>query len=129
MGILVGVMWPSGEFPHNSWALGLFDEILHSAHATMPVVELIGGGIAAEARCHLVLPEEDKRPHDDPAAVVIGRASAFADRVAELCGIEDDLAGQWSRQVEQSEPARFEAALRDIVRRLEGWPGHFEGST
>jgi hypothetical protein len=114
---------------HNSRALGLFDEILHSSHATMRLVELLGRGISAEARCHMVFPPENKRPHSDPPELVYLRASALADRVEQLCAAEDDLAEAWRRQIEHPNEADFEASLRDVVLRLERWAERFADDT
>jgi hypothetical protein len=102
--------------------LGLLDQILHDPRTTLRAIEIAGRGIAAEARCHLSMPADDKRPNNEPRDVVVRRAQALADRVEELCAIEDDLAVAWHRRrAETIDEASFEKALLTAVERLEGW--------
>lgn len=78
---------------HNSRMLELLAKILHDPRSSMSLVEIAGRGIAAEACCHLSVPPDDKTPNDEAPELVVGRAFAFADRVAVLRAIEDDLSG------------------------------------
>jgi hypothetical protein len=107
---------------HRSRTRGLLDEVLHDERVTMRMIEAVGRGIAAEARCHLAVPVDDKRPNNEPADVVIARALAFADRIEQLCAIEDDLAAAWGERHDgrlDDEP--FETVLNQLVARLDAW--------
>jgi hypothetical protein len=108
--------------PHNSQMLGLLDAVLHDERSTMRMVEAAGRGIAAEARCHLAMPVDDKRPNDEPVDVVTARAVALADRVGELCVLEDELAAAWDeRRDGRLGDESFEAVLNEVVTRLDAW--------
>lgn len=115
-------LYPFAVLPLNNQMLGLLDQVLHDQKATMRMVEAAGRGIAAEARCHLAMPVDDKRPNDERADVVIARATALADRVSELCALEDELAAAWNeRRDGRLGDELFEAVLNEVVARLDAW--------
>jgi hypothetical protein len=110
------------EALHHSRMLGLMDQILHDPRTHLRAIEIVGRGIAAEARCHLSMLVDDKRPNNEPHDVVVRRAAALADRVEEWCAIEDDLAAAWrERCADTLDEASLEQVLLAVVERLESW--------
>lgn len=107
----------------NSRSLAVFTEIVHGPTETWRAVEIAGRGIAAEARCELSMPVKSMEPNDRPLNQATRDTIAFADRVEILLAIEDDLVSLWRtrRQNELDDPV-FEAALEQLVARLEAWP-------
>ena len=110
----------------NSRMLSLFDEMLHSSLGSSHVVELLGRGIAAEARCNLAVLKDKLTVSPEPQAVLLQRASEGADLLVEWGTIEGDLAGAWRRRCanELDDPA-FETLLDIAVRHLEAWPARW----
>ncbi|MET3428794.1 hypothetical protein BJ973_008006 [Actinoplanes tereljensis] len=108
----------------------MFDEILHSPDCRAQAVEIVGRGIAAQARCTIsVLVEKEQAwPPGQIETVILPEAAirqavAYGERLMELGAIEDDLEEVWcSRQSGGSDNATFERALNDIVARLDAWP-------
>lgn len=106
--------------------LGLFDEMLHSSFGSSRLVELVGRGIAAEARCNLAVLRDKSTVSTEPQAVLLRRASEGADLLIEAGTIEEDLSDAWRRRgVNDLDDPAFEALLEDAVRRLEAWPARW----
>jgi hypothetical protein len=107
----------------SSRVLGVLDAILHSPWGSWRVVELVGRGIAAEARCAQAVLKDKSTVSIEPVAVLLQRATEAADHLIGLGAIEDDLADAWRRRrTNELDGPAFEAALDSVVRRLEAWP-------
>ncbi|WP_433045169.1 hypothetical protein [Dactylosporangium sp. CS-033363] len=114
--------------PLNSRMLGLLDEVLHDERTTVRMIEAAGRAIAAEARCHLAVPADDKRPNHEPAGVVTARAIAFARRIGDLVVLEDELAAAWAeRRAGRLGNEAFEAALDRVAAALDAWRPDLSG--
>lgn len=110
----------------NSEILTVLDEILHAPQTPLRVVELVGRGIAAEARVTLTVVEDKVRGLDNLVAglvpeVPVNAVDAYEDMMA-LSAIADDLTELWrDRRAGDAVEAAFEAQLGRIVERLETW--------
>jgi hypothetical protein len=110
----------------NSRILGMFDQVLHGQLASLRTVELVGRGIAAEARCTQAVLEDKGRANSDPLEVAVQRGLEAADLLTGLGVIEDDLADAWRRRRanDLNDPA-FEGELHRLVDSLEAWPARW----
>jgi hypothetical protein len=107
----------------NSRTLGVLDEILHDGRSTPRAVEIVGLGIAAEARCTISILAGKGQVNDTPVDEAMLDAAVYADRLIELGDIEDDLVALWRRRrAEQLADPTFEELLMQIVTRLQAWP-------
>lgn len=103
----------------SSQVLGVFSAILNGPHGGPGVVELVGLGIAAQARCSRDV--EEGKAHINPDATITD-ALPHVDNLIALGGIEDDLAAVWRRRrADESDDAEFETELKEIVERLQSW--------
>jgi hypothetical protein len=110
----------------SSRVLGLLDAMLHSPLGSFRVVELVGRGIAAEARCTRAVLKDKLTVSTEPEAVLLQRAAEAADLLIGLGAIEEDLADAWrQRCADDLDDPAFEAALDSAVSRLEAWPAHW----
>ncbi|MBB4693814.1 hypothetical protein [Paractinoplanes abujensis] len=108
----------------NSELLGILVAIVQGPQGRLQAVELAGRGLAAAARCDLAVMADKHSVYTEPEPVLIERSLAFADRAVELGEIIDGLADLWrSRRTGEIGDPAFEAALGDLVRRIEEWPG------
>lgn len=107
----------------NSRILSTFDEILHASVGGPEVVEIVGRGIAAAARCTLAVLADKSRKYSDSPEVAIQRALAYSDELINLGVIEDDLVEVWRhRSTGDTDDVAFASRLNDIVLRLANWP-------
>jgi len=107
---------------HNSRMLAILDEILHGSDTLLTTIELVGRGISAEVRITIASAEDKTR---DSSGLSAADRRAALDKLIELSDIEDELEDLWQRKRTDSlAAADFNAALQDIVQRLEAWPAH-----
>lgn len=110
----------------TSQTLTVLDEILHDPRTSLRVLELLGRGIAAEARVTLTVVEDEVNgPANLAAALVpevpVNAVEAYED-LKSLTAIEDDLVDLWRGRCRgEVAEAAFEARLGRIVERLETW--------
>jgi hypothetical protein len=107
----------------NSRILGTFMSIVLGPAGHLRAVEIAGRGIAAEVRATLAMAQSKSvNPSGSPQSGM-EEALAYADHLMDLGVIEDDLAESWrGRRAGEIDDAAFEAALAEIVARLESWP-------
>ncbi|NUP46627.1 MAG: hypothetical protein HOW97_04845 [Catenulispora sp.] len=110
----------------SSQVLIVLDEILHAPRTSLRALELVGRGIAAEARVTLTVVEDEVNgPANLGAALVpdvpVNAVEAYED-MKSLTAIEEDLADLWRGRCQGDvAEAAFEARLGRIVERLETW--------
>lgn len=111
----------------NSRILGLFDAVLHAGQFRLQAVEIVGRGIAAEARCTMATLVDKGQDFDDSPESATHRVIEYSDRLLELGEIEDGLDQLLRRRMaNELGDTDFERALDELVTRLQAWPPRAE---
>ncbi|BEL05667.1 hypothetical protein Q0Z83_038580 [Actinoplanes sichuanensis] len=107
----------------NSDILETFVQIVQGPEGNLRAVELAGLGIAAEARCTLLLLADKAGPSRGSGPGWLQRSRDFADCLIELGEIGDSLAEVWrARRAHELDEEAFSEQLNHHVRRLQAWP-------
>lgn len=107
----------------NSEILETFVQIVQGPEGNLQAVEMAGLGIAAEARCTLMMLADKTHPNFGSEPASLQRSLGFADCLIELGEIGDSLAEVWqSRRANELDDGAFSEQLSHLVRRLQEWP-------
>jgi hypothetical protein len=107
----------------NSDILETFVLIVQGPEGNLRAVEMAGLGIAAEARCTLMMLADKSRQNFGSEPASLQRSLDFADCLIELGEIGDSLAEVWrARRGNELDDGAFSEQLSHLVRRLQEWP-------